>query len=224
MGGTVQLTASDGHVLDAYEAEPGGTVTAGLVILQEIFGVNQHIRNVTDRFAALGYLSIAPALYDRVKRGVELGYDGEAMKEGMAIRAEIPLEKTLADVESAIAWLRGEGVARVGVVGYCWGGSLAWWANTRLDVDASVSYYGGLIAGAAHERNKAPAIFHFGTEDKHIGPEEWAKIRAAHPELPLYTYEADHGFNCDARSAYNEGAAKLAQERTNEFFAGYLKP
>jgi carboxymethylenebutenolidase len=229
MGKVVELKAADGHALDAYVAEPsnmggGKKPKAGLVVLQEIFGVNPHIRNVTDRFAAVGYLAIAPALYDRVRRGVELGYDEPGTKEGVAIRSKIPLEATLDDMQAAIAWLRRQGVERVGAVGYCWGGSLAWWANTRLDVDASVSYYGGLIAGAAKEKNKAPAIFHFGEQDKHIGPEEWAAIRAEHPELPLYTYDADHGFNCDARGAYNAPAAKLALERTLKFFGEHLNP
>lgn len=226
MGKMVELHAADGHPLDAYVAESSkeraAVPRAGLVILQEIFGVNQHIRNVTDRFAELGYLCIAPALFDRVRHGIELGYDQADSKEGMAVRAEIPLEATLADMQAAISWLRQQGVGRVGVVGYCWGGSLAWWANTRLDADATVSYYGGLIAGTAQEKNKAPAIFHFGEQDKHIGPDNWATIRAAHPDLPLYTYDADHGFNCDARSAYNPAAAKLALERTLAFFAEHL--
>jgi carboxymethylenebutenolidase len=227
MGKAIKLLTTDGHELDAYVAEPSkrngaAAPRAGLVILQEIFGVNQHIRNVTDRFAATGYLSIAPALFDRVRHGIELDYDQAGSKEGVSVRAQIPLEATLADMQAAISWLREQGVARVGVVGYCWGGSLAWWANTRLGVDASVSYYGGLIAGAAQEKNKAPAIFHFGEQDKHIGPDNWATIRAAHPELPLYTYDADHGFNCDARSAYNPAAAKLALERTLAFFSEHL--
>ncbi len=218
----LELTAADGFSLDAYVAEPAGASAAGIVVLQEIFGVNQHIREVTDRFAGRGYLAIAPALFDRAKKGIELGYDQAGMQQGMAARSQIALEKTLLDVDAAVQWLHGQGVKRVGVVGYCWGGSLAWFANTRLDVDASVSYYGGMIAAAADEKNKAPAIFHFGELDKHIGPDEWATIRTAHPELPLYTYDADHGFNCDHRSAYNKAAASLAEDRTLAFFAEHL--
>jgi carboxymethylenebutenolidase len=218
----LELTAADGFSLDAYVAEPAGASAAGIVVLQEIFGVNQHIREVTDRFAGRGYLAIAPALFDRAKKGIELGYDQAGMQQGMAARSQIAFEKTLLDVDAAVQWLHGQGVKRVGVVGYCWGGSLAWFANTRLNVDASVSYYGGLIAAAATEKNKAPAIFHFGELDKHIGPDEWATIRTAHPALPLYTYDADHGFNCDHRSAYNKAAASLAEDRTLAFFAEHL--
>lgn len=219
----IELIAADGFGIDAYVAEPEGAATAGIVVLQEIFGVNQHIREVTDRFAGQGYLSIAPALFDRARKGVELGYDQAGMQQGIAARSQISLEKTLLDIDSAIQWLRAQGAKRVGVVGYCWGGSLAWFANTRLHIDASVSYYGGLIAAAADEKNKAPAIFHFGELDKHIGPDEWATIRAAHPHLPLYTYNADHGFNCDHRSAYNAAAASLAEQRTLAFFAEHLR-
>ena len=215
----VQLTASDQFKLDAYVAEPSAPPTAGMVVLQEIFGVNHHIRNVTDRYAGFGYMAIAPALFDRVMRNVELAYDDMSGKE---IRAEIPLDKTILDMKAAVDWLRAQGIARVGVVGYCWGGSLAWFANTRLDVDATVSYYGGMIAAAADEKNQAPAMFHFGQLDKHIGPDHWEKIQAAHPELPLFTYDADHGFNCDEREAYNAEAAHLAQERTLAFFRANL--
>jgi carboxymethylenebutenolidase len=218
----LELNAADGFGINAYVAEPAAIPVAGIVVLQEIFGVNQHIREVTDRFASRGYLAIAPALFDRARKGIELGYDQAGMQQGMAARSQIALEKTLLDIDAAIQWLRGQGIGRVGVVGYCWGGSLAWFANTRLNVDASVSYYGGLIAAAADEKNKAHAIFHFGELDKHIRPEEWATIRAAHPELPLYTYNADHGFNCDHRSSYNAAAASLAEERTLAFFAEHL--
>ena len=222
MGKHIQLTAQDGFTLNAYTAAPGTETDAGIVVLQEIFGVNHHIRNVTDRFAGEGYFAIAPGLFDRVRPGIELGYDDSGMQEGRDVRSKIPLEKTLLDIEAAIQWLRHQGVPRVGVVGYCWGGSLAWFANTRLQIDASVSYYGALIADAADEQYHAPAIFHFGELDKHIGPDHWDRIRKAHPELPLYTYKADHGFNCDERSAYDKEAAHLAQQRTLAFFAAQL--
>jgi carboxymethylenebutenolidase len=215
----IQLSAGDGFTLDAYVAEPSAPPTAGMVVLQEIFGVNHHIRNVTDRYASFGYLSIAPALFDRAKKNVELAYDDMS---GVELRKTIPEEKTILDMKAAVDWLRAHGIARIGVVGYCWGGSLAWFANTRLDVDATVSYYGGMIAAAAEEKNQAPAMFHFGELDKHIGPDHWEKIQAAHPELPLCTYAADHGFNCDERDAYNVEAAQLAQERTLAFFRANL--
>ena len=219
MNRQIQLTASDGFTLDAYVAKPSAPPSAGIVVLQEIFGVNHHIRNVTDRYAGFGYLAIAPALFDRAKKNVELAYDDMSGRE---LREQIPLEKTILDMKAAVDWLRAQGIARVGVVGYCWGGSLAWFANTRLDVDATVSYYGAMIAAAAEEKNQAPAMFHFGELDKHITPDHWEKIQAAHPELPLFTYDADHGFNCDERDAYNADAADLAQERTLAFFRANL--
>jgi len=219
MSENIQLWASDGFALDAYVAEPSAPPTAGMVVLQEIFGVNPHIRNVTDHYAGLGYLAIAPALFDRAEYNVELAYDDMS---GRQIREQIPLEKTILDIKASVDWLRADGIARVGVVGYCWGGSLAWFANTRLDVDATVSYYGGMIAAEAEEKNQAPAMFHFGDLDKHIGPDHWEKIQAAHPELALFTYKADHGFNCDVRDAYNAEAAHLAQERTLAFFRANL--
>jgi carboxymethylenebutenolidase len=222
MGKKIELTAADGFKLDAYVAEPTGTPRAGLLVLQEIFGVNHHIRSVTDRWAADGYLAIAPALFDRVSKGIELGYDQSTMQQALQTRAQIPEDKTLLDMDAAIHWLRAAGMHRVGAVGYCWGGSLAWLANTRLTVDASVSYYGGLISKAAHEKNHAPAIFHFGELDKHIPSTEWDAIREAHPELPLYTYGADHGFNCDERGSYNQAAAQLALQRSQAFFEGTL--
>jgi carboxymethylenebutenolidase len=215
MGKHIELATSDNFTLDAYVAEPGDET-------QEIFGVNQHIRNVTDRWAAQGYLAIAPALFDRVEKGLELGYDQATMQQAIETRAKIPMEPTLLDVDAAIHWLRAQGMKRVGVVGYCWGGTLAWLANTRLKIDGSVSYYGGMISKFADEKNPAPAIFHFGELDKHIPPSEWQAIREAHPELPLYTYDADHGFNCDARASYNEAAAHLAGERSAAFFAANL--
>jgi carboxymethylenebutenolidase len=218
----IELSAADGFQLDAYVAEPKAEPRAGLVVLQEIFGVNHHIRSVTDRFAAEGYLAIAPALFDRVAKGIELGYDQSTMQAAIETRAKIPLEQTLLDMDAAIHWLRAAGVHRIGVVGYCWGGSLAWLANTRLKVDASVSYYGGMIGQYAAEKNPSPAIFHFGELDKHIPPSEWQAIREAHPELPLYTYDADHGFNCDERGSYNKPAADLAEQRTLAFFDNTL--
>jgi carboxymethylenebutenolidase len=218
----IELTASDNFKLDAYVADPGDETQAGLVVLQEIFGVNHHIRNVADRWAAQGYLAIAPALFDRVEKGIELGYDQDTMQQAIETRAKIPTEQTLLDVDAAIHWLRAQGMKRVGVVGYCWGGTLAWLANTRLKIDASVSYYGGMISQSADEKNPAPAIFHFGELDKHIPSTDWDIIRAAHPELPVYTYNADHGFNCDERASYNEAAAHQAGERTAAFFAANL--
>lgn|SRR5487761_1170371 len=218
----VQLKAADGHHLDAYVAEPAGTPKAGIVVVQEIFGVNPHIRSVADGFAKDGFLTIAPALFDRAEKKVELDYTPEGIQRGMQIVQRMQLDQTLADVEAAIQYLRQHGSQKVGVVGYCWGGTLAWLSNTRLHPDATVSYYGGGIQNHIHEKPTCPAIFHFGLLDKHIPQTVVQQVKAAHPEFEVFTYEADHGFNCDARASYNKAAAKQARQRTLAHFNRYL--
>ncbi len=216
MGETIELTAKDGFTLSAWKAVPAGTPKGGVVVLQEIFGLNPHIRSVADRFAAAGYLAIAPALFDRVQPGIELGYTPDDVTNGAAIRARTTLDGALADTQAAIDAASEAG--KVGVVGYCWGGSLAFWASTRLSgVSAAVCYYGGMIANALDEIPKAPTIMHFGQLDKHIAMSDVAKIRAAFPHLSVFDYPADHGFNCDARGSYDKPSADLALARTLEF-------
>ena len=217
-----QLQAADGHKFDAYIAQPKGEPKAGLVVVQEIFGVNPHIRSVADRFAKSGYLVIAPALFDRTERNVELEYDAGGMKKGMELAQRIPPDQSLADIQAAIEYLQEHGAHKVGVVGFCWGGTMAWLSNTRLHPDATVSYYGGQIAKYADEKPTAPAIFHFGLHDEHIPATEIDKVRKAQSKSPLYTYDAGHGFNCDARGSHNEKAAKLAMERTLAHFDEHL--
>ncbi|MHB1745244.1 MAG: dienelactone hydrolase family protein, partial [Acidobacteriaceae bacterium] len=156
-----QLQAADGHKFDAYIAQPTGEPKAGVVVLQEIFGVNAHIRSVADRFARAGYLTIAPALFDRAQRDVEMAYGPDEGKQGMQIVQRIPLDQTLADIAAAIQYLREHGARKVGVVGFCWGGTLAWVSNTRLHPDATVSYYPGGIQNYIQEKSTCPAIFHF---------------------------------------------------------------
>jgi carboxymethylenebutenolidase len=192
-----------------------------MVVLQEIFGVNHHIRAVADRYAAAGYLAIAPALFDRVEPGVELGYGEADRPRAMDIRGKTKLEETLADIEAAVALAAAGG--SVGVVGYCWGGTLAWAAATRLSgISAAVGYYGGGIAGMLNEQPRAPVMLHFGERDKHISLSDVEKIRAAHPEIPVFVYPADHGFNCDERESYDAASAREAQARTFAFFAENL--
>lgn len=221
MGETLKLTTKDGATINAYKAAPHGKPRAGIVVLQEIFGVNAHIRRVTDHFATAGYLAIAPGLFDRVAPGIELGYEQDDMKRGMEIRAKIPLEHSLADIEAAVALAAEAG--RVGVVGYCWGGTLAYAAATHLDgLAGAVCYYGSGIAGMAKQQLRAPTQFHFGEQDKSIPPEDIEKIRVAHPDSAFYVYPAGHGFNCDARASFDEPSASLALSRTLEFFAHYL--
>jgi len=212
------LTAADGHALSAYRAEPAAASKAGLVIVQEIFGVNVHIRAVADGFAADGYVAAAPALFDRIGPGIEMGYSPEDVQRGRETRAKLTLEGALADTQAAIAALNDEGL-KVGVVGYCWGGGIAWAAATRLDgVACAVCYYGGLIPELADEQPKRPVMLHFGEIDQSIPMDQVEMVRAKHPDLPLFTYPgAGHGFNCDLRGSYNADAATAARARTLEF-------
>lgn len=221
MSQTIKLTAADGVVIDAYRAEPAGTPKGGLVVLQEIFGVNPHIRRVADGFAAEGYLVIAPALFDRAKPGVELGYTPEEIPAGVALVGQVGHDKTMLDVAAAVA-AAAEGGA-VGIVGYCWGGSLAYAAACSIDgVAAAVGYYGGHIAASLDHTPKVPLMLHFGERDAHIPMSDVAKIKAALPDVPVHTYDADHGFNCDARGSYDKPSAVAALARTLAFFGQHV--
>lgn len=221
MGQMIKLTAKDGATIGAYESVPTGNVRGGLVLLQEIFGVNSHIRDVADDFAAAGYHVIAPALFDRVAPGTELGYDGEDAQKGAAIRAKTKLEDTLADIEAAVAEAAQAG--RVGVVGYCWGGTLAFAAAAHVEgVAACVGYYGGGIAGMPVEQLLCPVLLHFGDRDNHIPLADVEKIRRAHPDITIHIYPAEHGFNCTQRPSYNPVASDLARQRTLDFLAEYV--
>ena len=221
MGAVVRLTADDGHVLDAYRAAPDGEPRAGLVLVQEIFGVNDHIRGVCDGFAADGYLVLAPALFDRKAQGTELGYSGETVEEGRALRADIGWEGPVQDIKAAADAL--EGAAKIGVVGYCWGGSLAWLAACRLSFDAAVGYYGGQIIQFVGETPACPTMLHFGTEDAGIPMADVDEIKATHPDVTVHVYRgAGHGFNCDQRADHHPDAAALARDRTLAHFARHL--
>jgi carboxymethylenebutenolidase len=220
MGEYIALSASDGHDPGAYLARPQGSPRAGLVVCQEIFGVNAHIRQVTDGFAAEGYLAVAPALFDRIGRGVELAYDEAGVARGRELRTAIAWETVMRDVDAAAEAVRaGAGVA---VVGYCWGGSLAWLAACRLDVQAAAGYYGGQVHEHRGETPGCPVMLHFGDQDPIIPGGDVAEIGSLHPEVQIYTYPAGHGFNCDARGNFDQAAAGLALERTLAFLAEHL--
>lgn len=221
MSETVRLKASDGHQLDAYVARPTGTAIAGLVVIQEAFGVNRHIRAVTDGYAKDGFLAIAPALFDRVEPRMELGYEGADREKGIALARQTNPDNAMKDVAAALAYLKNA-AAKCGVIGYCMGGTMAWLAATRLGVDAAVGYYGGNIATFAQENPRCPVMLHFGSLDKHIPKEAVEKVHAAHPEVEIFWYTADHGFNCDDRSTYDAAAATLARERSLEFLRKHL--
>jgi carboxymethylenebutenolidase len=218
MGQTITLTAKDGHKLGGYRADPTGKPRGAIVVIQEIFGVNHHIRNVTDGFAKEGYVAVAPALFDRIEKGLELGYDQKSIESGRALRAKVALDDSLADLQAAIDYAKQFG--KVGVVGYCWDGSLAFLAATRLaGVAAAVGYYGGMIAEHAQEKPKVPTLLHFGDQDQSIPMSDVEKVKKARDELPIHVYHAGHGFSCDERASYNAEAAKTARERTLKFFA-----
>jgi carboxymethylenebutenolidase len=222
MGETLTLTASDGHELGAYRSEPSSAPKGGVVVLQEIFGVNAHIRDVCDRFAAAGYAAVAPALYDRSsQQGVELGYTQEDVSLGRKLREEFSWDDTIKDVASATKILSNDGL-KVGTVGYCWGGSISFLAATRLDIQAAVVYYGGQIMPYVDETERCPLLMHFGAKDQSIPRSDVDAIRKAHPDAEIHVYDAGHGFNCDRRGAYDEAAAKLARSRTLDFFGKHL--
>jgi carboxymethylenebutenolidase len=221
VGEFTRLMARDGHEFDAWLAPPAGTARGAVLVLQEIFGVNSHMRAVTDGFAAAGYVAIAPCLFDRVKSGVELGYAGEDLQLGRGYVLQLKEDKLLLDMLACINVVKHAGA--VGAVGYCWGGSLAYLAACELPVACAVSYYGTRTVQMLERKPQVPVLYHFGAQDKSIPPENIDKIRAADPGGEFHVYAADHGFNCDQRAAFNPAAAQLAQERTLAFFARHLQ-
>jgi carboxymethylenebutenolidase len=223
MGDTLNLTAEDGHKFAAYRANPAGAPRGGVVVVQEIFGVNQHIRKVTDSFAADGYVAIAPALFDRVERGYETGYGPQDIERGRATRGKLSTDQAMMDVKATVKELQKAGL-KVGVVGYCFGGTIAWLSATRVDgVSAAVGYYGGGVADAAEEKPKSPVMLHFGETDASIPKEAYEKVMRLHPTVPTFIYAgAGHGFVCDERGSYHAESAKVARERTNDFFRKHL--
>lgn len=224
MGQHVQLSASDGHTLDAYVVHPATRDFSAVVVLQEIFGVNRHIRSIVDDYAKQGFLAIAPALFDRATRGVELHYTQTDSAKGMQLITQIGIDNALLDVAAAILYAEKLASAhKVAVVGFCLGGTLAWLSATRLNAKAAVGYYGGRISNYVAEQPRCPVMLHVGALDKHIPTSEIDKIQHAHPGLPLFLYEnAGHGFNCDQRADYNPSAASLARERTLNFLRSHV--
>lgn len=224
MGEFVMLKASDGHELSAYVARPEGEVKAALVLVQEIFGINSHIRSVADGYAKDGFLVVAPALFDRMERGVELGYDGAEGKRAFAeFYPKLNVDLALKDVAAAFHRAKESGRA-VGVIGYCFGGLMSWLSATRGEVekmrpDAVVGYYPGGVGKFAAEEPTCPVMLHFGEKDTHIGKDQIDAVRSAHPEVMLYTYpHAGHAFNRDVDThSYSPAAAKLARERSLAF-------
>lgn len=218
----VTLRASDGHEFSAYVARPLGEPVAGLVVIQEIFGVNSHIRSVADGYAKDGFLAVAPALFDRIQSGIELGYEGADLQTAMSLIPKLDVEKSVLDIGAAIEFAAKETGKKVGVVGYCFGGTLAWLAAARLHPAAAVGYYGGRIGNYVGEIISVPVMLHFGRRDAHIPAEEVEKVQRAHPEVEIHWYDAGHGFNCNPRASYNAAAAKEARQRSLDFLMKHL--
>lgn len=218
----VKLRATDGHELSAYVALPAGEPIAALVVIQEIFGVNAHIRSVADGYARAGFLCVAPALFDRIRPGIELGYEGEDMQTARSLIPKLNPNNAVVDVQAAIEYAASASGRNVGVIGYCFGGTLAWLSATRLRPTAAVGYYGGQIGNYATETPTCPVMLHFGREDAHIPAAEVEKVHAAHTEVEIYWYDAGHGFNCDPRASYNAAAAQEARERSLGFLKKHL--
>jgi carboxymethylenebutenolidase len=226
MGSFIDLKSADGFVFPAYVAQPAGKPEAGMVVLQEIFGVNSHIRSVADGYAAEGYLAVAPSTFHRVKPGVEIGYSPDDMTAGSALKAAVeglPAPGVLPDIQAAIDHAAQAG--KVGIVGYCWGGLLTWRAACELKgLSAAVPYYGGGVTtpDEVARKPKVPVMAHFGDQDHWISMPSVEAFKKAHPEVEVHVYHANHGFNCDQRGSYDAEAAKLARERSLAFFARHL--
>jgi len=226
MGQFIDLTAKDGFTFPTYVAEPAGKAKGAVVVVQEIFGVNSHIRAVADGYAADGYLAVAPSTFHRVKPGVELGYSEDDMKAGFTLKTEVealPAPGVLLDLQAAVDYASRAG--KVGIVGYCWGGLLTWRASARVaGLSAAVPYYGGGMTTPEESaiQPKVPVLCHFGSQDHWIPLDSVESFKKAHPEVEVHVYECGHGFNCDQRGSYNADAARLARQRTVAFFAKHL--
>ena len=228
MGQFVDLTSADGFVVPAWVARPEGAPRGAVVVLQEIFGVNSHIRAVADRLAASGYLAVAPATFARVRAGVELGYEAQDMQDGMALKAAVealPAPGVMPDIQAAIDYAAAQSGCKVGVVGFCWGGLLTWRAACTLGgLAAAVPYYGGGMTSPAEtaRQPQVPVLAHFGERDHWIPLEGVQAFGRAHPQVQVHVYAADHGFHCDHRGSYDEAAALTAWDRTLAFFGQHL--
>jgi carboxymethylenebutenolidase len=223
---TITLTAADGFESSAYVSEPSGAPKGAIVVLQEIFGVNSHIRSVADGYAAAGYLAIAPSTFDRVERDIQLGYTPDDMAQGVGLKAAVealPAPGVLQDIQAAVDYAAKAG--KVGIVGYCWGGLLVWRSAEKVHgLAAAVAYYGGgMTVGTEPSRRPAvPTMAHFGEKDTHISVESVKAFEKAQPEVEVHLYAADHGFNCDQRGSYNAGAATTALERSLYHFGKHV--
>ena len=223
MGEMMRLVARDEHLFEAYVAWPKGTPRGGIVLVHEVFGVNNHIRATASRFSAeQGYVVIAPALFDRLKPAIALGYGEDDLAHGRALRLALGWDKPLLDIEATRNFLSTTDTRRIGIVGFCWGGSLAWLSACRLSFQVAVCYYGGQITQFLAERPVCPVMMHFGRHDSIISVADQKAITDSHPEVRYHFYEAGHGFNCDERADFQKDCAAEAWSHTAVFLADYL--
>jgi len=221
VGKMIELTAADGHKLAAWRAEPQGKPRGALIVVQEIFGVNSHIRSVADGYAADGYLAIAPAFFDRVERGLDIGYSPADIERGRTFIPKMQWDTVIKDAAAALNNVKSAG--KTGVVGYCWGGTVSWMAASRLPgLAAAVTYYGGGITANSGEKPKCPVMSHWGETDHAIPLDGVKKFLGEHPEVTSFVYPAGHGFNCDQRGSYHAESAKLARTRSLEFLHKHI--
>jgi len=221
VGKMIELTAGDGHKFSAYRAEPAGKPRGGLIVVQEIFGVNSHIRSVVDGYGADGYLALAPAFFDRVERGLDIGYTPADIERGRAFIPKMQWDKAMLDAAAAMENVKSAG--KVGILGYCWGGTTAWYGASHLaGLACAVCYYGGGIPGLQNEQPQCPVMFHWGETDQSIPIEAAKKVAAAHPQAQSFIYPAGHGFNCDQRGSFDAASSKLARTRTLEFLGKHI--
>ena len=217
---TLQLLAADGNRLSAYVVKPAGAPRGAVVVIQEIFGVNSHIRRVAEQYAAQGYVTIAPAMFDRFQKGVDLDYDAASVQAGIDLMMKTTNEGAIADANAAIDAVAHAG--RVGMVGYRWGGRVTYLSGCRTNIAAGVAYYGGGIAQLLPETPRCPMLFHFGEHDSHIPLADVGRLREAFPQGTYHLYPAGHGFNCSDRADFDAASARLAFERSVEFFREHL--
>jgi carboxymethylenebutenolidase len=222
MGKSIELTASDGHKFSAYVAEPSGKPRGALIVVMEIFGVNSHIKRVTDEYAADGYLCIAPAFFDRVERGLDVDYTPQDIEKARGLMQKMNFGDALKDVEAAKKQVESAG--KTGIIGWCWGGALSFKAACNVDgLACAVAYYGGSIPSMIDEKPKCPVMFHWGETDASIPLEKAKEVAAAHKDQIHYFYAgAGHGFNCEQRGSYDKGSAEIARTRSLEFLRKHI--
>ena len=222
MGQDITLTASDGFKLGGYRADPAGSPKGAIVVIQEIFGVNHHIRSVCDRIAAEGYVAIAPSIFDRSQPNFQCGYTPDEIANARKFIANPDWPAMLRDTQAAIAAVKN--IGPVGIIGFCLGGSIAYAAATKLSgLSAAVGYYGGAVVRFADDKPTVPTQLHFGEKDAGIPLSDVETIKSKRPEVEVFTYPgAQHGFHCDERASYDKASADIAWPRSMAFFAAHL--